>query len=226
MTWTSSTHLPLTVPVLPLDGIVLLPAASTPYRVSDPGQRALVRDLLERPIDQRWLAVPARVLPDTIEDLGTLGLLTVATPLAGGDFIIVIEGRSACRLEALPPTEAELAGKAGGAYRHACARHLVDRPEPLATARAQTAELVQALFSLYDAFLLAATELPACEHGVDDAGIVYRIASAVIEDPRARHDLLSERCPARRRRSVLTVIADQLAFAQRERLLGRPVGAC
>jgi len=223
MTWISSTHLPLTVPLLPLEGHVLLSAASTPFRVSDPRHRALVHDLLERPLDQRWLAVPARASSDVSDDLGTLGLMTIATPLAGGDFIIVIEGRSACRLEPLPTTEPEPPARA---YRHVRARHLLDRPEPLVEARRQTTHLVQALFSLYDAFLLAATELPASDHGVDDAGLVFRIGAAVLEDPRARVELLAERCPARRRQMILQVIADQLAFAQREGLLGRPITAC
>lgn len=221
MTWISSTHLPLTVPLLPLDGHVLLPAASTPFRVSDHRHRAIVHDLLERPLDQRWLAVPARATVDVSDDLGTLGLMTIATPLAGGDYIIVIEGRSACRLEPLPTAEPDTR-----LYRHVHARHLADRPEPLHDARRQTTQLVQALFSLYDAFLLAATELPASDHGVDDAGLVYRIGAAVLEDPRARVELLAERCPASRRQMILRVIADQLAFAQREGLLGRGVTSC
>lgn len=219
MTWTTQTHIPLTVPVLPLDGHVLVPAASTPYRVTDKRHRALVRDLLDRAPDQRWIGVPARHGHDVADDLGTLGLMTVATPLAGGDYIIVIEGRSACRLEPLPgDTELE--------YRCAHARHLPDRPEPLAEARLQTTRLIQALFSLYDAFLLAAADLPASDHGVDDAGVVYRIGAAVIEDPKARFELLAERCPARRRMAVMQVITEQLAFAQREKLLGRPAAAC
>lgn len=219
MTWTSSSHIPLTVPVLDLDGHVLLPAASTPYRVSESRQRALVSDLIERPIDQRWLGVPARASTDIPDDLGTLGLMTVATPLAGGDYIIVVEGRSACRLETLAGDER--------AYRHARARHFLDRPESLAVSRAETSRLVHALFSLYDSFLLAAADLPATDHtGVDDAGIVYRIAAAVLEEPKARVDLLAERCPARRRDMVLRVIADQLAFAQREKLLGREAVTC
>ncbi|MFO0747744.1 MAG: hypothetical protein U1F43_19075 [Myxococcota bacterium] len=219
MTWTSQTYLPLTVPVLPLDGHVLMPAARAPYRVTEKRHRALVGDLLERPADQRWIGVPARHGTDISDELGTLGLMTVATPLAGGDFIIVIEGRSACRLEPIPgDTELE--------YRCARARHMLDRPEPLLEARAQTTRLVQALFSLYDAFLLAAADLPATDHGVDDAGIVYRIGAAVIEDPRARIELLAERCPSRRRTMVMQVITEQLAFAQREKLLGRSTPQC
>jgi len=218
MTWTSKSYVPLTVPVLELDGHVLLPAASTPYRVSDARQRALVSELVERPLDQRWVGVPARA-GELDDALGTLGLITVATPLAGGEFIIVVEGRSACRLEPVPESDKS--------YRHARARNTPDRPEPLAISRRETTRMIQSLFSLYDAFLLAATDLPVSDHGgVDDVGLVYRIASAVLEEPKARVELLAERCPARRRALVMTVIADQLAFAQREGLLGRAAVAC
>lgn len=227
MTWTRETRTQIIVPVLPLDGHVLLPASSTPYRVSDPLHRQLVQDLLAKPADQRWLAVPPR-LPGQVGALAesgegehaVLGMLTVATSLDGGEFIIVVEGRMVCRLEA-PATIGH------APYRMAHVRPLSDRPESLADARRATTALVQSLFSLYDCFGLAAADLPVGDGTpLDDAALVYRMAHAVIQDPAQRAAMLAERCPARRRAVVLEVIADQLAFAFRERLLGRsPVGA-
>lgn len=226
MNFTLETRLPQAVAVLPLDGHVLLPASATPYRVTDHRHKRLVEDLLDKPIGERWVAVPPRLpirlADDDEHEVAALGQLTIATPLSGGEFIIVVEGRSACRLEAGPTGVSDLSLP----YRMARVRHLVDRPEPLDAARRSTTALIQALFSLYDCFGLAASELPANDQPIDDIGLVYRIGSAVIEDPLSRARLLTERCPARRRELVRVHIVDQLAFAQRERLLGRPVAAC
>lgn len=226
MTFTLETRLPQAVAVLPLDGHVLLPAAATPFRVTDHRHKRLVEDLLTKPLSDRWVAVPPR-LPIRLADdddgeVAALGLLTVATPLSGGEFIIVIEGRSACRLESGPTGVSDLSLP----YRMARVRHLVDRPEPLHSARRSTTALIQSLFSLYECFGIAASDLPANDQPIDDIGLVYRIGSAVIEDPLCRARLLTERCPARRREMVSAQIIDQLAFAQRERLLGRPPVGC
>jgi Lon protease-like protein len=220
MNYTLETRLPHAVPVLPLEGEVLLPATAAPFRVTDPRHRRLIEDLLDKPLDQRWVAVPERVDASSPE-CATLGLVTVATPLAGGEFIIVVEGRSACRLES-----GTLGEELGVPYPIARIRHLVDRPEALETARAATTSLIQALFSLYDCFGIAASELPMNEQPVDDAGLVYRIGSAVIEQANTRGQMLAERCPRKRRELVMGQVVDQLAFAMRERLLGRPAERC
>ncbi len=239
MNYTLESSLPKLVPVLPLDGHVLLPSAATPFRVSDPRHRRLVCDLVERPLNERWVAVPPRIasarsdrvspMPDVIdEEVATLGLITVATPLEGGEFIVVVEGRGACRLETL-----DIGGQGGHGnhpyavpYAVARIRHLADRPEPLRGAHEATTGLIQALFALYDNFGLAAAELPQSDLALDDIGLVYRIGSSIIEDPVARAMLLCERCPARRREQVLGQIVDQMAFAMREKLLGRQAEAC
>lgn len=227
MNVTLESRFPIVVPVLPLDGHVLLPAAATPYRVSDPRHRRLVQDLLDRPPEERWVAVPPRAgvrAADVADDIAALGLLTVATPLEGGEFIVVVEGRGACRLESVTgDTAAHLFAVP---YAMARIRHLADKPESLGTARVSTAGLIQALFGLYESFGLAASELPQSDQPLDDAGLVYRIGSAVIEDPAARAHLLSERCPARRREIVQRHIVDQMAFAVREGLLGRQAARC
>lgn len=228
MNYTLESSLPKLVPVLPLDGHVLLPSAATPFRVSDPRHRRLVGDLVERPPNERWVAVPPRVsasarTPDMIdEEVATLGLITVATPLEGGEFIVVVEGRGACRLEALEQATHPYAAP----YAIARIRHLADRPEPLRVARDATTSLIQSLFSLYESFGLGVSELPESDQPLDDIGLVYRIGSAIIEDPIARAMLLCERCPAARREYVRTQIVDQMAFAMREGLLGRQAQGC
>lgn len=227
MNVTLESRFPIVVPVLPLDGHVLLPAAATPFRVTDPRHRRLVSDLLDRPAEERWVAVPPRAGvrgPEASGDeIAALALLTVATPLEGGEYIVVVEGRGACRLE--------LAGEGPAhpfavPYALAKIRPLVDKPESLGAARTSTATLIQALFGLYESFGLGASELPRSEQPLDDAGLVYRIGAAVIEDPAARARLLSERCPARRRELVHGHIVDQMAFAVREGLLGAEAARC
>lgn len=231
MNFTLESSLPKLVPVLPLDGHVLLPSAATPFRVSDPRHRRLVHDLVERPLNERWVAVPPRIhstrgdrpMPEVIdEEVATLGLITVATPLEGGEFIVVVEGRGACRLETLEQGSHPYAVP----YTVARIRHLADRPEPLRLAHDATTGLIQAWFALYESFGLAATELPQSDLALDDIGLVYRIGSSIIEDPVARAMLLCERCPARRREQVLGQIVDQMAFAMREKLLGRQAEVC
>lgn len=226
MNVTIESRIPMMIPVLPLDGHVLLPAAATPYRVSDPRHRRLVQDLLERPAGERWVVVPPRASsatpPTDFDETAALGLVTVATPLEGGEYIVVVEGRSACRLESVELGEHPFAVP----YAVARIRTLGDRPEPLRPAREATASLVQALFALYESFGLAASELPQSDQARDDIAIVYRIGAAVVENPTVRADLLAERCPARRRDVVLGQIVDQMAFAMREGLLGREASAC
>jgi len=228
MNVTLESRFPIVVPVLPLDGHVLLPAAATPFRVTDPRHRRLVQDLLDRPAEERWVAVPPRVgvrVPEPcVDEVAALGLLTVATPLEGGEFIVVVEGRGACRLENVHGESP--AHPFAVPYAMARIRHLADRPEPLGAARASTTGLVQALFGLYESFGLGASELPQNDQPLDDAGLVYRIGAAVIEDPATRAVLLSERCPARRRELVYGHIVDQMAFAAREGLLGRQAARC
>ncbi len=50
------------VPLFPLPGHVLLPGLPVAFHVFEPRYRALVRDLMLRPVEARWLAVP-RITP-------------------------------------------------------------------------------------------------------------------------------------------------------------------
>ncbi len=205
-----------TVPLFPLADHVLLPGTPTPYRVFEARYRTMVEDLLAKPEDERWLAVPRLAAPsdlslgadDTaIYPVASMALMSVATPLNGGDYLIVVEGLFPCRLEEIPSP--------GSPYRHAVAHPLLDQPE--AARVSERAELIQATLSLiraledksHDLFATRATS------ELDGAKLVFRIAHALIEDADARQALLDTRSPSLRRHKLLEQIATLYAFASR-----------
>ncbi|MCA9517265.1 MAG: LON peptidase substrate-binding domain-containing protein [Myxococcales bacterium] len=206
------------VPLLPLPEHVLLPATPTPYRVFEPPYRQMVADLLEKPACERWLAVPrvlSAVAPGVadapISPIASVGLMTLATPLSDGDYLIVVDGRRPCRIDEVhaPFTP----------YRVARATPLGDRPNAAFDPGLSTASLIQGLFSLLAALGPAAAELPvACGGELSGEDVVYRIASAVIECPDKRQAVLETRCPRERRRIVRDELAATLLTA------GLPLG--
>lgn len=118
------------VPLFPLPGHVLLPGLPVPFHIFEPRYRALIGDLLARPAETRWLAVP-RIAPGHEGDAAGLpplvpvvcaARLTGATPLPDGRFLIAVTGEGRWRLRehlsALP-------------YRVA---NLERRPEPVPAA--------------------------------------------------------------------------------------------
>lgn len=136
------------VPLFPLAGHVLLPGLPVPFHVFEPRYRALVRDLLELPPAERWLAVP-RIQPGheteaasrpPICDVVSAARLAAATPLPDGRFLIAVVGDGRWRLrERLSPhpyriadlermletePEADMPAKVAGAVR----RHLGSSP--------------------------------------------------------------------------------------------------
>jgi Lon protease-like protein len=103
-------QLPEVVPLFPLPDHVLLVGLPTPYRIFEPRYRALVDALLERPPSQRWLAVP-RLEPGWQGDyegapafsaLAVTALVRNIRPLEDGQFMIIVEGMTRCRLEEVP----------------------------------------------------------------------------------------------------------------------------
>jgi len=232
MTLIRESRLPAVAPALTLESRVILPSIAVTFVLSEPADLSLVRDLLERPQHLRWLVTtaprPAFSLIPTYEqepevafEYGIITLLTDAREVPGG-YECRLEGRSVCRVEALP------AGLGpGNPYREVRVRHLVDRPDPLAAAQRETTAIIQAFMTLCDIFGLATSEIWAApELPVDASGLVYRIASSVAGDLSALKPFLAERCPARRRQMVLRLIVRQVSFAQREGLLARHAEYC
>jgi hypothetical protein len=229
MTLHRETRLPAVAPALTLDGRVLLPATAVSVVVTDLADLALINDLCERPASLRFLVTttprPTIALAAAIErenevgvEYGVIALLTDVSAVPGG-LECRFEGRSVCRVESLPAGLGPTAP-----YRQVRVRHLVDRPDPLALARRETTDVIQAFLGLCTTFGLAAGDIRAAtDIPVDLNGLVYRIASSVAADYSALRPMLAERCPSQRRQMVLKMIVRQLAFAQRERLLARHV---
>lgn len=204
------------VPLFPLPEHVLLPAAPTPYRIFELRYRKMVEDLLAKPADERFLVVP-RVLAGDPDAEGQepftatagLGLMTLATPLTDGDWLIVVEGVAAC---AVHEVDAPFTP-----YRVARVTPLRDRPSAGATDAPTTAELISAFFALFEVLGTGAGDLTVqrAEESASDPLVTYRIAAAVVEDVDTRQRILEERCDAERRRLVYDVIVELLHVASR-----------
>lgn len=205
------------VPLFPLPEHVLLPAAPTPYRIFKPCYRRMVEDLLDKPADERHLVIP-RVAgatpgsgePEPFHRVASLGLMTMATPLSDGDWLIVVEGVAACTVDEVDAPFTP--------YRLARARPLGDRPASEPGEAPTTAELIAAVFTLFEVLGTAASELTVSgtEGPPSEALVTYRIAAAVVEDADTRQRILEERCAAARRRLVYDVIVELLDMASRE----------
>ncbi|TNF32680.1 MAG: hypothetical protein EP329_09440 [Deltaproteobacteria bacterium] len=205
------------VPLFPLPEHVLLPAAPTPYRIFEPCYRRMVEDLLEKPADERHLVIPriagaagAHGGPEPFYRVAALGLMTMATPLSDGDWLIVVEGVAPCTVDEVDAPFTP--------YRLARVRPLVDRPTSEPVDAPSTAELIGAVFTLFDVLGSAASDLTVSGIGAEAADrlVTYRIAAAVVEDVDLRQRILEERCDASRRRLVYDVIVELLDVASRE----------
>lgn len=227
MTLHREARLPAVAPALTLEREVLLPTTSVTLVLTDLSDQALITDICDRPQHTRFVVVcpprPTIALAVTFEqeaevahEYGVMAQVVDVSQVPGG-IQCRFEGRSVCRVEALP------AGfGSSGPYREVRVRHLIDRTDPLTVARRETTEIIQAFVGLCMTFGIAAgaiafdRELP-----IDTSGLVYRIASSVAGEPSALKPFLAERCPAIRRQMVLKMIVRQLAFAQREGLIDR-----
>jgi|GEM_PF-2393008 len=227
MTLHREARLPAVAPAITLEREVLLPTTAVTLVLTDLSDQTLIEDLCDRPDHARFVVVcpprPTIALAATFEresevahEYGVMSQLVDVRPVPGG-IECRFEGRSVCRVEALPTGFG-----ASGAYREVRVRHLIDRTDPLALAKRETTDVIQAFVSLCMTFGLAAGALAFDrELPVDTSGLVYRIASSVAGEPSALKPFLAERCPAIRRQMVLKMIVRQLAFAQREGLIDR-----
>ncbi len=211
--------IPAVIPLFPLPEHVLLPASPTPYRICEAGHRQMVLELLDHPADERWLAVPrlteqgAAAPGDEaapFHRVATVGLMTLATPLANGDYLIVVDGRATGHIDEVDAPFAP--------YR-------VGRPTLIeddigadgAASGPTTVDLIQALGALLEALGPQATDLPVAFGAIPAGPLVdYRVAAAVLDGADARQALLEERDPARRRAIVYDALVERLAAASRE----------
>lgn len=203
------------VPLFPLLEHVLLPASPTPYRIFDDAHRAMVVELLEKPLEERFLVLPRVIAGDgaphgeeAIHPIATLARLTLVTPLADGDFLVVVEGIAPCRLREVDAPFTP--------YRVAEVTMMTDRPRTPSSPETSTAALVSAFMTLLSALGPAAGDIPLAYGGeLQDALVTYRIASAVLDDVDLRQAVLDERCPNQRRRRVMDGIVALLDVAAR-----------
>lgn len=227
MTLHREARLPAVAPALTLEGRVLLPTTFVSVVITDPREQALIDDLAGRPEHLRFVVVcpprPTIALASAFSaesevacEYGVVALLAAVEPVHGG-LHCRFEGRTVCRVEALPAGFASTR-----AWREVRVRHLIDRPDPLAVAQRETGEVIQAFMSLCTTFGIAAGSIAApADLPVDTSGLVYRIASSLAADTAVLKPFLAERCPAARRQMVLRLMVRQIAFAQREGLLPR-----
>jgi len=175
------------VPLFPLPGHVLLPGLPAPFHIFEPRYRALVRDLLARPIAERWLAIP-RIVPGFEADaagepplvpLVAAARLAAASELSDGRFHIAVIGEGRWHLD-------EQAGDRP--YRLA---HLVRMPEPVLdpgmTARVGNA--VRRIIGEHPAITEEiSTLLDVTRHGA--TVVLDRLAALTLVDPDLRQRYL------------------------------------
>jgi uncharacterized protein len=116
------------VPLFPLPGHVLLPGLPVPFTIFEPRYRALISDLLQRPAEARWLAVP-RITPGhetsaagspPLVPVVAAARLAAVNELPDGRFLIAVIGEGRWHLHEL---------ESDRPYRLA---QLVRMPEPTA----------------------------------------------------------------------------------------------
>ncbi len=212
-----SVSLPPVLPMFPLPDHVLLPGVQVPYRVFEPRYRVLVRDLLERAPEERWMCVP-RLAPGWRSDyhgrppfheIATAGLIVASDELDNGHYFIVVEGVVRVALEEVP---------SGDPYRLASARILADLPIGAdADALVRVADsLVQAVYGLVALLGPGGEDIADAISGdVEVTESIYRLAQAVIDDIEARHRLLEDRRVLTRARAVLDGITALMLLAGR-----------
>ena len=113
-----SQDIPGLLPLFPLPDHVALPFVPMPYHVFEPRYQALVRELIARPEEERWLAIP-RLQPGWEEDYegsppiyatATAGRIIRVVPVEEGRYDIIVLGLARCTLDEAPtPTPYRMA---------------------------------------------------------------------------------------------------------------------
>lgn len=175
------------VPLFPLPGHVLLPGLPAPFLIFEPRYRALVRDLLQRPPEARWLAVP-RIAPGhehaaagapPLLPVVAAARLAAASELPDGRFHVAVVGEGRWHLHEL---------ESGRPYRLA---QLVRMPEPAAAPElaARVAAAVRRVLGACP----AVSEETLClldTHRHDAVAVLDRLAALSLVDPDLRQRYL------------------------------------
>lgn len=218
--------LPTQVPLFPLPDHVLLPASPAPYRVFEARYRALVQDLMARPEDRRWLAVPRLAAGwrddyhgnPPFHETATVGRIVRCEPLTGGHFFIVVEGAARVRL---------VEHRAATPYRVARVQPLPDTPpapSDVAALRRSLEGISQAVYALAQLLGSGADDLARAAGDREDLdAMLWRVASCVVDDPDERQSFLEQRLLADRASGVLDTLTSLVGMAARH--VGCPAAA-
>lgn len=175
------------VPLFPLPGHVLLPGLPVPFLVFEPRYRALVGDLLQRPPEGRWLAVP-RIAPGhehaaagrpPLLPVVSAARLAAVSELPDGRFHIAVVAEGRWHLHELD---------SGHPYRLA---QLVRMPEP--EAGPHLSERVTAAVRRTLGACPAVSEEMLClldTHRHDPVAVLDRLAALSLVDPDLRQRYL------------------------------------
>jgi uncharacterized protein len=175
------------VPLFPLPGHVLLPGMPVPFTIFEARYRALIRDLLQRPSEARWLAVPriaaghesAAASEPPLVPVVAAARLIASTELPDGRFLIAVVGEGRWHLHELASDRP---------YRLA---QLVRMPEPSPTAdlpervTAAVRRVLGAQAAVSDEMLAL---LDTANH--EAAAVLDRLAALSLVDPDLRQRYL------------------------------------
>ena len=208
--------LPNEVPIFPLPDHVFLPSIQAPYRVFEPRYRALVDWLLDRPEDDRWLAIPRLATgwqtdyhgAPPFNPVATVGRMVSCETLRGGHFYIVVEGVARCRLSERVASEP---------YRIANVEPLPDLAlvgDQIDVLRTRMRAIVQTVYTLVQVLGPAASDLAGAAQDLSDPErALYRLAAGAVDDPEVRQAILEERLVHHRAGQVQEALTSLLALA-------------
>jgi len=184
------------LPIFPLPSAALFPGAALPLHVFEPRYRELVREVM----GGRKIMAVARLKPGfeldyegrpPVFDVCGVGLIINHAQRTDGRFDITLRGLSRARIiEELPPERA---------FRRVRAARILDTPCDQALIAAWQRKLTSLWERLAPHLPEQVRDLKALTRGANDAGAYAdRLAAAMVADPEASQELLTEPDPAER----------------------------
>lgn len=209
--------IPTEVALFPLPDHVLLPGVVTPYRVFEPRYRTLVEELTAAPEHERWLAVPRLAAGwkrdyhgnPALCEVATVGRVTSCEALAGGHYLISVEGEARCRLSERPSDQP---------YRVARVEVMPDLPSEVGSAELgrRWDAIVEAVYTLTQLLGSAVSDLASAAAVSDrDALMSFRLAGAAVDAADDRQEILEGRHLEQRLDRVLDALSGLVALASR-----------